>query len=205
MYDPATQAMENLDVVWRDDAGRPSATCGPTPPSGTPPPASGGWPTAGPRPACGPDEHRPAEAPETAYAGVTPDDIALYHDRGSGLVELLSTHRLNELIARPKSYGVGGLYRIKYLRLAQPFMNLVLLLLTIPTVLTFDPKSLKPAATKCLTLTGLAMGSVFLCQQIAGQPPLGPQWVSTWPALMSWMPIFIFLPVSVLLMERVRT
>ena len=47
---------------------------------------------------------------------------------------------------------MAGLYRIKYLRLAQPFMNVVLLLLTIPTVLTYDPKALKPAATKCLTL-----------------------------------------------------
>jgi len=47
-----------------------------------------------------------------SHVVVTPDDIALYHDRGSGLVELLSTHRLNELIAR-QATGVGGLYRIK--------------------------------------------------------------------------------------------
>ena len=84
-------------------------------------------------------------------------------------------------------------------------MNVVLLLLTIPAVLTFDPKALKPAATRCLTLTGLAMGTVFVCQQMAGQPPLGPGWVGTWPALMAWVPIVIWLPVAVVLLERVRT
>ena len=49
------------------------------------------------------------------------------------------------------------------------------------------------------------MGTVFVCQQIAGQPPLGPGWVGTWPALMAWVPIFLWLPVAVVLMERVRT
>ncbi len=205
IYDPGTQAMENLDVVWRDDAGQPVRHLWAD--AGQWDAAARDWRLTNGRATTGlrPDEKLSAEVPTTTYTGVTPDDVALYHDRDSSLVELLSTRRLNELIARPKSYGVGGLYRIKYLRLAQPFMNLVLLLLTIPTVLTFDPKSLKPAATKCLTATGLAMGSVFICQQIAGKPPLGPGWVGTWPALMSWMPIFIFLPVSVLMMERVRT
>jgi hypothetical protein len=81
----------------------------------------------------------------------------------------------------------------------------VLLLLAVPSVLTFDPKTLKTAATKCLTLMGLAMSSVFLCQQIAGQPPLGAVWINLWPALMSWMPIFVFAPLAVFLLQRVRT
>ncbi len=206
LYDPGTLRMENMDVIWRDpqtaqpvrhlwadgaawDANRSAWVL------------DHGRMTTGLQPG----QKLSADVPTGDYTGVTPDEIALYHDRGSSLVELLSTHRINELIARPKSYGVAALYRIKYLRLAQPVMNVVLLLLTIPTVLTYDPKALKPAATRCLTLTGLAMGSVFLCQQIAGKPPLGNDWVSLWPALMSWMPIFVWLPVSVVCMERVKT
>jgi hypothetical protein len=84
----------------------------------------------------------------------------------------------------------------------------VLLLLAIPAVLTFDPKTLKTAATKCLTLIGLAMSSVFLCQQLAGKPPLGTTWITLpwlWPALMAWVPIFIFAPVAAWLLDRVKT
>jgi lipopolysaccharide export LptBFGC system permease protein LptF len=146
-----------------------------------------------------------AEKPVTAYDGsVTPDEISLY--RGSAFVELLSTQKINELIARPKSYGIAGLYKIKNLRWAQPVMNIVLLLLTIPNVMSFDPKSLKQAATKSLMLLAAAMACVFICQQIAGHPPLGRQWIAMWPALMSWMPIFIFGPIGVwLMLERLRT
>ncbi len=144
------------------------------------------------------------EQPTDVYKGnVTPEEIALYHS--SSFIELLSTRRINELIARPKSYGVAGLFSIKHLRFTQPIMNVVLLLLAIPTVLTHDPKALKSAASKCLTLTGLAMGCVFLGQQIANHPPSGDAWTNAWPALMAWLPIFIFGPLAVWLLDRVRT
>jgi lipopolysaccharide export system permease protein len=133
--------------------------------------------------------------------GVTPGDINLY--RGREMVEYLPTSQINQLINSPQSYGKADLYKIRGLRFATPVMNIFLLVLAIPAVLTFDPKTLKTAATKCLTLIGLAMCSVFLCQQLAGKPPLG--WVATWPALMAWMPIFIFGPVSVILFDRVKT
>ena len=208
VYDPGTHAMTDLDVVWRDDTDQPTKHLWADSAKWDEP--AGQWRLTGGRFTTGlkPDQTLSAEVPQASYEGVTPDEIALYHDRKSGLVELLSTRRLNELIAQPKGYaaGVGGLYRIKYLRLAQPFMNVVLLLLTIPAVLTFDPKALKPAATRCLTLTGLAMGSVFVCQQMAGQPPVSGAWsAGSWPALMSWVPIFLWLPVAVVLMERVKT
>ncbi len=152
----------------------------------------------------------PGETPSdeqtvATYDGaVTPDEIALY--RGSAFVELLSTKKINELIDRPKSYGRAGLYKIQSLRWAQPVMNVVLLLLAIPNVMNFDPKSLKTAATKCLTFLAMAMACVFICQQIAGHPPLGAQWAWGWPALMSWVPIFIFGPIGVwLMLERLRT
>jgi lipopolysaccharide export LptBFGC system permease protein LptF len=205
VYDPGLLTMQDLDVIWRTGNGQPDhhlwADAAAWDGTRSVWKLTGGRMTTGLRPG----QKLVADQPVGEYSGVTPDEIALYHDRGSNLVELLSLRRLNELIARPKSYGVAGLYRIKYLRLAQPWMNMVLLALTVPTVLTYDPKALKPAATRCLTLTGLAMGTVFLCQQMAGKPPLGNEWVSLWPALMSWVPIFIWLPVSIVMMERVRT
>jgi lipopolysaccharide export system permease protein len=204
-YDPATRTMKDMDVVERDDALLPVAHL------------------LANRAVWNAQQHdwdltegryvrnlSPGQTPTqpqaaATYSGtVSPDDIELY--RGSSSVEFLPLSKINQLIYdRQKRYGAAGLYKIKNLRITQPFMNIVLLLLAIPAVLTFDPKTLKTAATKCLTLIGLAMSSVFLCQQLAGKPPLGHVWVSLWPALMSWMPIFLFAPLAVWYMDRVKT
>jgi len=47
------------------------------------------------------------------------------------------------------------------------------------------------------------MGAIFVSQQLAGHPQGGPQWEDTWPAIMAWLPILLFLPVAVLLLDRV--
>jgi hypothetical protein len=51
---------------------------------------------------------------------------------------------------------------------------------------------------------GLAMGSIFLCQQIASTPP-SPALAAQWPAIMAWVPIFLFGPLSVFLLDRIKT
>jgi lipopolysaccharide export system permease protein len=207
-YYPATNdsqpRMEEMDVVVRDASFELVSHLFATEAEWDP--AHQQWNLTGGRRVTGPSpgEQHSEEIPVSIYKGtVTPEEIGLYHSSAS--LDLLSTHRINELLKRPKSYGAAGLYRVKHLRFTQPIMNVVLLLLAIPTVLTFDPKTLKTAATKCLFLTGMAMGSVFLAQQIAGHPPLGMKWLNVWPALLAWLPIFIFAPLSVWLLDRVPT
>ena len=128
-------------------------------------------------------------------SNITPEEIALY--RSGDWVELLSTSRIDQLIARPGNYGQANLLRVKHWRFVQPFMNVVLLLLAIPCVLTREPGRLKTAATRCLILTGIGMGSMFLSHQLAGSPPAGADWAVTWPALMAWMPVLLFGPLAV--------
>jgi lipopolysaccharide export LptBFGC system permease protein LptF len=204
LYYPNLKMMRDMDLVERTDDLMPKAHLRAD--SAQWNPKENRWDLSGGRYVSNllHSERATGETPVPTYSGtLTPDEIDLYH--GSEAVEFLSTSKINQLLARPKSYGASGLNKIKNLRLTQPFMNVVLLLLAVPSVLTFDPKTLKTAATKCLVLMGLAMSSVFICQQIAGKPPLGPMWVSLWPALMSWMPIFIFAPLAVFLMDRVKT
>jgi lipopolysaccharide export LptBFGC system permease protein LptF len=138
-----------------------------------------------------------------AYASnITPEEINLY--RSGNYVDLLSTHRIDELLARPQSYGALGLLRVKHTRFTQPLVNIILLLLAIPTVLSREPTRLKAAATKCLALTGLCLITSFLGQQLAGQPPT-PNLTAQWPALMAWLPILVFGPIAVFLLDRVET
>jgi lipopolysaccharide export system permease protein len=196
--------MEEMDVIERDDSLRPVAHLFAERAEWDP--VHQQWNLTGGRKVTGllPGQVPSDEQSIDVYHGdVTPDEIALYHS--SEFVELLSTHRINELIGRPKSYGTIGLYKVKHLRATQPFMNIVLLLLAIPAVLTHDPKTLKSAAAKCLTLTGLAMGSVFFCQQLASHPPGGEVWANWWTALMACVPIMLFGPIAAWLLDRVKT
>jgi hypothetical protein len=48
------------------------------------------------------------------------------------------------------------------------------------------------------------MATVFLCNMLASQPPK-PDWADEWPAIMAWVPIMIYGPVSVWLLDRVET
>ena len=88
--------------------------------------------------------------------------------------------------------------------LTQPLANVVLLLLAIPAVLTREPGRLKSAAMKCMILTALCMGSIFLTYQFAGALPR-PDWILFWPALMTWIPIFVFGPWAMYSLERVKS
>jgi lipopolysaccharide export system permease protein len=84
-------------------------------------------------------------------------------------------------------------------------LNLVLLLLALPSILTREPGKLKAGILQCAVLVGACMGIVFVTQQLAGTPPPGPQWLDKWPAILAWTPIIIFLPIAVWLLDRVKT
>jgi lipopolysaccharide export system permease protein len=146
--------------------------------------------------------HRAEEKPIAAYrSDITPDEIALNHNKD--YVQFLAVSKIVQLLERPKSYGTLDLLRALHTRFTQPIVNVILLLLAISTVLTRQPQTLKSAAVKCMVLSGLCMGSVFLCYELAGAPPPGT--VQYWPALMAWLPIFIFGPLSAYLLQHLKT
>jgi lipopolysaccharide export LptBFGC system permease protein LptF len=132
---------------------------------------------------------------------ITPDEIAL--NLGKDYIQLLPISKIDQLLDL-KRYGTLDLLRVKHLRFSQPLANVILLLLAISTVLTREPGTLKTAALRCMTLTGLCMGSVFIGYQMAASPP-SPDLINLWPALMTWMPVFIFGPLSVYLLDRIKS
>jgi lipopolysaccharide export system permease protein len=135
-------------------------------------------------------------------SSITPDEIALY--QSGEYVELLPTSRITQLLERPKSYGAVDLQRVKHSRITTCIMNFVLVLLTIACVMTREPGRIKQGIAACVAICGAALGTIFLTYHLAGTPPGGPQWADRWPAIMSWMPIFIFGPVAVWLLDRVH-
>jgi lipopolysaccharide export LptBFGC system permease protein LptF len=144
------------------------------------------------------------EKPIAVYkSDVTPDEIALYHS--SEFVGLLSLQKINQLIERKQAYGVMDLLRVKHFRLSQLVLNIVMLLVAIPCVMTRDPSKLKLSIVFCLVLMGLCMASYFLAYQLAAFPPPGVQWADRWPAILAFAPILIFGVVAVYLLDRLPT
>ena len=133
---------------------------------------------------------------------ITPGEIAIY--RRHNVAEYLTSSQINDLLQRPRNYGTVPLLRVRNWRLAQPLANVVLLLLAIPCVLTRDPAGLKWSATRTLLLTGACLSSMFVAHQLAGTAPHIGSAVN-WTSLVLWMPIFIFGPVAVVLLDRVKT
>ncbi|HEX8914521.1 MAG TPA: LptF/LptG family permease, partial [Humisphaera sp.] len=153
-------------------------------------------------PAVTPDGRAPVLPRDRYASNVTPEEIALY--RSADYVELLGTAKIEELLNRPGSYGQMHLLRVKHSRFMQPIINVILLLLAIPCVLTREPGKLKAAATKCLVLTGLGMGAVFVSHQLATKPMLDMR-PDLWTAFAAWLPILLFGPLAMFLLGRVKT
>lgn len=152
-----------------------------------------------------PNQHPAPEQPVTAYkSNITPDEIALFHS-GEKYVNLLSRQRINQLLQRPQMYGAIDLLRVKHFRLSQLVMNVVMLLVAIPCLLTREPGQLKSSIFRCLVLVGLCMASFFAAYQMAGLPPADPLWTDRWPALWAAVPVLVFGPLAVFLLDRLPT
>lgn len=137
----------------------------------------------------------------TLVTTIKPVDVSLY--RRSNTVDWLSTGQINQLLEGAHGSEAIDLQRVKHARFTSPLLNIVMMLLAIPAVLTREPGGLKAAALKCFVYQGLCMGLVFVTQNLAGLPPAN--WEAHWPALMAWLPILIFGPVSVVLLDKVKT
>lgn len=131
-----------------------------------------------------------------------PNEIALY--RKSSFVEFLSLSQINSLLEHPRNYGTEPLLRVRHWRLVQPIANVLLLMLAIPCILTREPNAMKAAATKTVLVTGACLAMIFVSHQLAGRSP-SPELTWFWPALMLWLPLFIFAPISVYMLENLKS
>jgi lipopolysaccharide export system permease protein len=151
-----------------------------------------------------PDEVRSFERPiATLPTTLTPEEITLYRSRD--FVDFLPISRINELLAAPRSYGVVDLLRVKHFRITQYLNNIILILLVLPCVMTREPRSLKTGGVFLLSVMGVYLGTIFLCQHLAGTPAPSAVLAPHWPALMAWMPALIFGPAVFYAIDRIKT
>lgn len=144
-----------------------------------------------------------AKTPVTEWkTDLGPNEIALY--RKSSFVEFLSLSQINALLEHPRNYGTQPLLRVRHWRLVQPIANVLLLVLAIPCILTREPNALKTTAAKTVLVTGACLAFIFVSHQLAGRAP-SPEMAWFWPALMLWLPLFVFGPIAVYMLENLKS
>ncbi len=101
-----------------------------------------------------------------------------------------SETRLDQATAR--------ILRAKHMRFTQPFVNMLLLLLSVPFFLNREPAQVVTSGGTCLLVCGLCFVVAFVGQQQVIV-------IESYPALPAWLPIMIFGPVAVLFLDSVKT
>jgi lipopolysaccharide export system permease protein len=213
--DPKAYSMQEVTIIERNDQFQPTAQI--TAERAEWQPRRSQWNLINARRVTGMEPgarpHIDEHYKEPYKSSITPEEISLY--RSNEYVNLLSTERINQLLSRSEGdeksdkssapvYGINQLLRVKHTRFTQPLMNIIMLLLGIPCVLTRAPGQLKAAAMKTLVFSGLCMTIVFLTSMLAATPPnAGLAW--EWPAIMAWIPIILFGPVAVWLLDKIES
>lgn len=141
----------------------------------------------------GPTGERVIEAVTHFESNLGPVEIELRQSEGwIRYLSLAQLRRLQESGLAERDLAI----QTRHARVAAPIVGLVLLLLGLPFFLDRSPANVLTDATKCLVACGLCYVSTFVAQSVR---------TADASALPSWIPIFIFATLAMVLIDRVRT
>ncbi len=89
--------------------------------------------------------------------------------------------------------------KAKHARLTTPFINILLLLMGIPFFLNRERPTVIAAGGRCLLVCGACFVFAFFCQNTDVTR------LSTHPALPAWLPLLLFTPFAILLVDSIKT
>jgi len=128
-------------------------------------------------------------------SALTPKELAL--QQASQWTNYLSLAELSDLQNRfPQT---AEFVKVKHVRLTTIPLNMLMLALGIPFLLTRERPNILVAGGKCLLACGACFVLMFFCQavDVAGLPIK--------PEMPAWLPVILFAPVAVVLMDSVKT
>ncbi|GMV98603.1 MAG: hypothetical protein AMXMBFR83_29520 [Phycisphaerae bacterium] len=118
----------------------------------------------------------------------------------------LSTAQLNQLVARG-DVRADAINHLRHSRFTLPIHNMILLLLGMAFFLNRLPESVLTQGAKALATCAVSFLVAFAGQNLVGAITGAyagslPDWVSVLP---TWVPIFLFGPLAVVLLDNVKT
>lgn len=137
------------------------------------------------------------DAITTYTSGLTPKQLAL--QQSAQWTTFLSLRELNELQAHFKDRGAGEFIKVKHSRLTTVIMNMTLLCLGIPFFLNRERPSVVVQGGKCLLVCGLCYVTMFFFNTVDMSAFSLPA------ALPPWLPILLFAPYAVVLLDGIKT
>jgi lipopolysaccharide export system permease protein len=129
---------------------------------------------------------------------LTPKDLALL--QATLWTSFVSLPELEQLQKRYEGTGAAEFIKVKHKRMTTVFINMILLCLGIPFFLNRERPSVIVAGGKCLIVCGACYAATFFCQSV-DLSSLG----LTDPALPAWIPVLLFGPVAVLMLDGIKT
>ena len=129
---------------------------------------------------------------------ITPEYIWL--QRNSSFKSLMSYTELNRLIRRRQLKRIDEIEAISetHFRLANPIINMVMLLLGLPMLVSREKRSTKSAIFMAMLGAGGCFVATFACKLMAGS-------VIEDPFIAAALPIIIFTPLSILALDGIKT
>jgi len=126
---------------------------------------------------------------------LTPKELGLL--QATMWTDFLSLPELTKLQQRFSGAGTGEFIKVKHKRLTTVLVNMIMLCLGIPFFLNRERPSVLVAGSKCLLVCALCYAATFICQSVEISA-LGP-------ALPAWLPVLVFGPAAVLMMDAIKT
>lgn len=145
------------------------------------------------QPGLGPRESKVEDFPTVYKSNLGPKEIELR--QAEGWLDFLSLAQLKELQREPEA-DRAAILRTRHSHVVSLIVSLLLVMLGLPFFLDRSPANIIPDATKCVLVCGLCYISTFVSQGIRIDNP---------SAITAWIPLFIFVPLAFVLLDRVRT
>ncbi|HVX86054.1 MAG TPA: LptF/LptG family permease [Phycisphaerae bacterium] len=202
-YDPVKKQLTDVRVIQREKDGSPhgrimaDTATWEVPPGGT----SEAWVMRNAlqiedRPGADPAHQVASKEPLLVYhTPLTPRQLDLVASRKA--VDFLSSRQVWDLAQSSPPINQPPLYKIMYLRLTQPLMNIIMLLIGIPFLLTREPNRLIYNMFYCVGVSAVVFAATFVIFQMGG--------TTLDPLLSAWLPVLIFTPVAAVMLDFIRT
>ncbi|HTV47292.1 MAG TPA: LptF/LptG family permease [Phycisphaerae bacterium] len=203
-YDPKTQTLTDVRIIQRDADGVPTgriladkAVWNNNVGEG---PESGGWVMTNvvrinDKNGANPNEIPEPLASEIYTTPLNPSQLNLIFRKQA--VDYLSTYDVTQLMLNSPPVTRIALEKILHTRITQLIMNMIMLLIGIPFLLTREPNALVRNMFWCGAISAACFISTFVFNQLAGS--------TLSPFVGAWLPVVIFGPLALVMLDMLKT
>lgn len=204
-FDPKSSELERMLVLVRDEDGSVVQTLEADRAHWVAPDEtrwSGHWAlergrlttrAAADRSSLGPRQQQEVSYPQVYESDLDPKSIQMR--QAGGWVRFLSLGQLDEL-EKSGTADRTSIKQTRHARIVSPIVSLLLVLLGLPFFLDRSPGNMLSDAGRCMLVCGLCYIIAFMSQSVRLETEL---------ALAAWLPIFLFGPAAIILLDRVKT